>query len=369
MAKLNWKTPNGNSGNVDIDKIFTTDGGTINGNIKFTSEDGNNIYLTDNSHGLTIGGGDDYDNGATIVLTGKDSSDAGIMGLHTHDGTNHGFIGIYTDKIRANQPRLSLGANANKYNIWIPSEVQPSNSDALAELKIMASPIQGSGDNWDSTPGAKLSLHTCDTSLTDKGTFHILASDGTNYAQLQGTPNGDLTWPSRILANEFIVASSLHSEGRGGFVSKTENGLRVIAGEGFGTSTGGGCIDLAGRQHGGSVNIMANGSVQKILTVTSNGMGYDGKYIITNGVTGLHARGMQNGQYTTPSIGAKSSGSGTITFPVDFGGQPRVVAMLGNGVTEACLSVTAFTKSSFNYAVTNLSTSAKVFYIHWIAIY
>lgn len=31
MAKLNWKTPNGNSGNVDLDKIFTTDGGTING--------------------------------------------------------------------------------------------------------------------------------------------------------------------------------------------------------------------------------------------------------------------------------------------------------------------------------------------------
>ena len=52
-------------------------------------------------------------------------------------------------------------------------------------------------DHWSDEGGAKMSLHTYDTTQTnvqEDGSFGLLATDGSNSAELKGKPNGDLTW-------------------------------------------------------------------------------------------------------------------------------------------------------------------------------
>lgn len=74
MAKLNWETPNGNSGNVDLDKIFTTDGGTINGAITFNNESIISIKRVGTTGGLMICGANNDLDGAHLTLAGKNNT-------------------------------------------------------------------------------------------------------------------------------------------------------------------------------------------------------------------------------------------------------------------------------------------------------
>ncbi len=74
MAKLNWTTPNGDSGNVDLDKIFTTDGGTIDGAITFNNESIISIKKEGTTGGLMICGAISDIDGAHITLAGKNNT-------------------------------------------------------------------------------------------------------------------------------------------------------------------------------------------------------------------------------------------------------------------------------------------------------
>lgn len=57
-------------------------------------------------------------------------------------------------------------------------------------------------DHWDDEGGAKITLHTYDSTQTntdEDGGFSFLATDGTNSRTLSGKPNGDLTWNGKNL--------------------------------------------------------------------------------------------------------------------------------------------------------------------------
>lgn len=57
-------------------------------------------------------------------------------------------------------------------------------------------------DHWSDEGGAKITLHTYDSTQTntdEDGGFSVLATDGTNSKTLIGKPNGDLTWNGKNL--------------------------------------------------------------------------------------------------------------------------------------------------------------------------
>ena len=73
------------------------------------------------------------------------------------------------------------------------SETHESTPRPCKQLVVSSTDI----DHWLDEGGAKMSLHTYDstgTNTAENGSFGLLATDGTNSADLVGYPNGDLKW-------------------------------------------------------------------------------------------------------------------------------------------------------------------------------
>jgi len=138
MATLNWKTPNGNSGNVDLDKIVMTEGNqtisgikTFNNLIKFDTvgEIGyRGTMHTDPTKTckqlyLTTGDFNEWsDAGAKMALHCYDENDEysdGIIDIAASDGTNISELYIGRNGVDWNSIGISIdsiGSNYIRYN-------------------------------------------------------------------------------------------------------------------------------------------------------------------------------------------------------------------------------------------------------------
>ena len=83
-------------------------------------------------------------------------------------------------------------------------------------------------NHWADEGGAKMALHTYDstgTNTAENGSFGLVATDGTNSADLVGYPDGDLTWKGVSLTDGTLLTTRTVSTPT--INSSTSNGITV----------------------------------------------------------------------------------------------------------------------------------------------
>lgn len=280
MTTLHVKSPNGTEKNIDIDKIFTTDGGTINGD----------IYLKSALQGKTVG----------FTLTNNDPSD--------------------TEHYRRN---LDFG--------W----------------------------NFDNRDGAGFYAR----SASWNGNFGAYARNATNSCVLEGNPEGVLMWDGkRVITNPSPIPHCL---------SRNVNDSYLQINGGINTSDGA-TMNLFGidESRSGEFYLSANNgsSLRRLHGKPDGDLTWDNRHLVTMGVHGTSARGIQTGGINISSVAANSVYDGTVTFPLAFGSVPTVLLSFHGGAKNATLSSFSASVNGFSYRVLNMESTARAFNITWLAI-
>lgn len=259
MAILHVKTPNGTQKDVDIDKIFTTDGGTINGNCTIKNEcpglsmtcmndtrgvapttaldtwgpiflDKTGKYLA----GLQFRRGIDKSESLKLVLFDNITENPSYESLSINvDGNGNFYITAPTPANGDNTTKIATTAFI--YNNYLPlSGASPLTGNLLSsktDFNIVKTTNTGSlqlKGGIDSVSGASLFLYG--SSSTNLGQFSIRASQSSNnYKDLVGTVNGSLTWVGKEVER-------LNSKGSN--YVRYENGLQLCWGIEHGNDTG-----------------------------------------------------------------------------------------------------------------------------------
>ena len=212
MTTLHVKSPNGTEKTVDIDKIFTTDGGTMGGCIEFSRNDV--IKRSNDTELVAIFGARDNTSGAYLTLRGKNHpSMAGYFDLHA--------VGETEAKTLEGRPDGTL--------IWNNNIIITSAGGSINGHLYMSGDITRANNTWyqsinggkDVTRCAYIHLYGGDND-TFPGWFSIAAKSagGANNYTLQGTNEGKLLWRGR----EVIYESARNLTERSGYC-KLNNGL------------------------------------------------------------------------------------------------------------------------------------------------
>ena len=119
---------------------------------------------------------------------------------------------------------------------------------------------------------------------------------------------------------------------------------------------------------GGFLLLAHDGTNEKILQGYSNGdLIWDTHHIVTMGVHGPNARGIQTGGIGV-SVAANSVYDGTVTFPLAFGAVPSVLLSFHGGAKNATVSSFSANPNGFSYRILNMEPVAKDIHVTWLAI-
>ena len=215
-TKLYVKNPNNVQKIIDVDKIFTTDGGTMTGDINFK--------ISDTSIGEH-----------SIVDATVGSSDMICFRIMKYFDSNRDLVGVFSRKTSDHSVGILIGDEAY-YSEWA-RVVRPNHSDTILGTlaypwkalyvgedgvntfgdiyfttinnKTLKFEIEGKNPDeastyyrrgmnigWDynNKDGSGFFVRANDWPGTEAGAFGAYACDGTNIAKFVGRPNGSLTW-------------------------------------------------------------------------------------------------------------------------------------------------------------------------------
>lgn len=191
MTTLHVKSPNGTEKAVDVDKIFTTDGGTLNGPIKMKYSQA--LCSESNDKAIIIfGGGVSNTDGAYLSLNGKNtSSDKGAFYLcASKDDVHAGLKGTYDGL-------LTWGGHFSATHVILYDRVAITrNTDS--DIIVICGGVNESN-------GSYIHLHGLNEAV-NPGSFSIYAKINNNTGiGLVGHPTGDLIWGNTNLVEPGVV--------------------------------------------------------------------------------------------------------------------------------------------------------------------
>lgn len=236
-------------------------GGTITGNITVNSDHAKTVYTDTNigsssvglvgdvdDYGIAILSKDNVVNESCLTVSSSEQSTDPRFQLRAGNGTTtkdlvgkpNGTLTWDGDDIALSNNVLALSGGTmtgaisfdatGEIGYRATTHTEPANP--CKQLIVSSTDI----DHWDDEGGAKITLHTYDSTQTntdEDGSFSLLATDGTNSKTLIGKPNGNLTWNGKNLdyAPDYRVFNSYET-----FTAPTvfSNRIKVVPSGKFG---------------------------------------------------------------------------------------------------------------------------------------
>lgn len=179
--------------NSTTDKILEgfTDG-ILKWNEKYVLS--NAFSMPANTSGINLNSGTDYESGAYVRLYGKENTEnAGNFVVAASDGSNlRKLEGNIDGSLKWNGNDVITAAGGTLNGNLVRDGLLATSSATGQSMWLTA----GGG----TTTGAGLWLYG--STATNKGYFRLRAHDGTNYVDLQGKPDGTLTWNGKSLLTQ-----------------------------------------------------------------------------------------------------------------------------------------------------------------------
>ena len=222
-------------------------GGTMTGTILVNGAGYSALRNTRTDGRVTIGGGTAYNTGAFLWMFGKDYGDSdddhGSFLLDANNGTSYTRLrGTYNGKLTWGGNAIAL---AKDYLPLVGGTMTGNITFNVSSGRILKSDDSGSnelfgGSNWNK--GAGLTVYGKDSS-TNGGGFNLFAHDGTNQKNLQGRPDGTLTWDGNQLGLQKNTNNYIQfSNGQSYTFTFTSNIVTIIARRG--SNYGMYCVDV-----------------------------------------------------------------------------------------------------------------------------
>ncbi len=214
MATLNWKTPNGTTGSIDLDKIFTTDGGKLTGNVTM-SKPVPHIVLKDTEIARNTAPSSDH---LYVEVNGKDKNDANTWGLYhrywttkKHDIALICYNGTTTDSAYTG---IGVGydSDGNVFT-FAPTPSKNDTSTQIATTAFVKSAITtGTTNGTINVSGTNVAVKGLGSAAYTNSTAYAAASHGNHVPTIQTASNkiflrNDNTWQTVTPANIGAAAS------------------------------------------------------------------------------------------------------------------------------------------------------------------
>lgn len=268
MTTLHVKSPNGNQKDVDIDKICTTDGFTMNGDIVSNFKYKNAV---DNGRFMAFGG--TTEDSPLLILYGKNHPIyPGQIELRAANGTSISHItGSPDGNFKINGYDILTGSNYSQYALPLNGGQLSGDiyyTDNTHSLEVCG----GTG----TANAAYVSL--CGRAQPNSpGEFEIHAVGDSGNRALVGKPDGTLTWNGHnvITANGGTFTGTIVSAKDPALVCNVDNGYLVLCGGS--AYNKGAYLNLHGEQYtddpsGFEINARLAGTTTRSLKGHNNGL-------------------------------------------------------------------------------------------------